>query len=205
MSPRRMITTDCHIAPPFSLVEQLPESYRRHFTRLVRRKDGSHLIHPVPPAAAALMMGDGPGSGATMVEVPVDDDPQALAKAAVGNVCPEATPSFDPVAQLADLERDGVYGAVLIGRIHTFDDGVPAEVDTGYCEVVNDWLAETWGPIWIEWRLLSTFLIATWRRRCANWSGLLQWDCVQRSFPMASSTGLPISPSGNRSGRQRMS
>lgn len=146
MSPRRMITTDCHIAPPFSLVEQLPESYRRHFTRLVRRKDGSHLIHPVPPAAAALMMGGGPGSGATTVEVPVDDDPQALAKAAVGNVCPEATPSFDPVAQLADLERDGVYGAVLIGRIHTFDDGVPAEVDTAYCEVVNDWLAETWGP-----------------------------------------------------------
>ena len=146
MSPRRMITTDCHIAPPFSLVEQLPESYRRHFTRLDRRKDGSHLIHPVPPAAAALMMGGGPGSGATTVEVPVDDDPQALAKAAVGNVCPEATPSFDPMAQLADLERDGVYGAVLIGRIHTFDDGVPAEVDTAYCEVVNDWLAETWGP-----------------------------------------------------------
>ena len=31
---RRLITTDCHIAPPYSLVEQLPEPYR---TTLVLR------------------------------------------------------------------------------------------------------------------------------------------------------------------------
>ena len=58
---------------------------------------------------------------------------------------PEAEPSFDPAEQLADLERDGVYGAVLIGRVAVFDTGAPAEVDTAYCQVANDWLAET-GP-----------------------------------------------------------
>ena len=65
---------------------------------------------------------------------------------AVHNVCPEAEPSFDPAEQLADLERDGVYGAVLIGRVAVFDTGAPAEVDTAYCQVANDWLAETSGP-----------------------------------------------------------
>ena len=80
------------------------------------------------------------------MELPVEDEPRALARAAVGNVCPEAVPSFDPAAQLADLERDGVYGAVLIGRISAFEDDTPAEVDVAYCQLVNDWLAETWRP-----------------------------------------------------------
>ena len=141
---RPMITTDCHIAPPFSLVEELPESYRRHFTRLDRRDDGAHIVQPIPPSAMALM-----GRSSELdssIELPVEDAPLALARAAVGNVCPEAVPSFDPAAQLADLERDGVYGAVLIGRISAFKDDTPPEVDTAYCQLVNDWLAETWRP-----------------------------------------------------------
>jgi predicted TIM-barrel fold metal-dependent hydrolase len=146
VSQAQMITTDCHIAPPFSLVDELPESYRQYFTRLDRRDDGAYLIRPVPPAVAAMMMDDGPESGTTTVEVPIEDEPQALARAAVNNVCPEALPSFDPAAQLADLERDGVHGAVLIGRISAFDDDSPPEVDVAYCRIVNDWLAETWGP-----------------------------------------------------------
>ena len=141
---RPMITTDCHIAPPFSLVEELPQSYRRHFTRLDRRDDGAHIVQPIPPSAMALM---GRSSDLdSSIELPVEDEPLALARAAVGNVCPEAVPSFDPVAQLADLERDGVYGAVLIGRISVFKDDTPPEVDTAYCQLVNDWLAETWRP-----------------------------------------------------------
>ena len=35
---------------------------------------------------------------------------------------------------------------MLISRIHGFDAGTPPEVDIAYCQVVNDWLAETWGP-----------------------------------------------------------
>jgi predicted TIM-barrel fold metal-dependent hydrolase len=93
-----------------------------------------------------LMGGDGSESMPTTFETPVEDDPVVLAKAAVHNVCPEAVPSFDPAATLADLERDGVYGAVLIGRISAMKDDCPSEVDVDYCRLVNDWLAETWGP-----------------------------------------------------------
>jgi predicted TIM-barrel fold metal-dependent hydrolase len=135
---RRLITTDCHIAPPFSLVEELPESYREHFPRLARRDDGAYVTQRRP--AAMAMMGDA-GAGTK-----VDDNPRALARAAVGNVCPEAEPSFEPADLLAELERDGVYGAVLIGRISVFDGGIPTDADVAYCRLVNDWLAETWGP-----------------------------------------------------------
>lgn len=139
-----MITTDCHIAPPLSLMEELPESYRRYFSHVERRDGQTHLIRPMLRAAAMGMTDDRVDARPTM-DTAVDDDPAALARAAVGNVCPEAMPSFDPAAQLADLERDGVYGAVLISRISVLD-GTPAEVDAAYCHLVNDWLAETWGP-----------------------------------------------------------
>jgi predicted TIM-barrel fold metal-dependent hydrolase len=153
----RLITTDCHIAPPYSLVEELPESYREHFPRLDRREDGAYVtnafISPMMGASAHSGKDNGPRAGdlKAMIAgaangVKVEDDPRVLARTAVLNVCPEAEPSFDPAEQLADLERDGVYGAVLIGRISVIETGLPAEVDVAYCEVVNDWLADTWGP-----------------------------------------------------------
>ena len=52
---RRLITTDCHIAPPYSLVEQLPESYRQHFPRLERRTEGTFLKQPRVAQMAAVM------------------------------------------------------------------------------------------------------------------------------------------------------
>jgi predicted TIM-barrel fold metal-dependent hydrolase len=134
---RRLITTDCHIAPPHSLVDELPESYRQYFPHLEDRDDGKYIVRP--ESVAMAMMGGGRDMG-----VRVEDNPQALARAAVGNVCEEAVPSFDAAEQLADLERDGVYGAVLIGRISVFDNGTPADVDAAYCELVNDWQHETW-------------------------------------------------------------
>lgn len=135
---RRLVTSDCHIAPPFTLLEDLPESYREYFPRLRRRGGKVEVIRRGHPAMAT-MVGGGPG-------VAVENEPRALASAAVSNVVPEAEPSFDPTEQLADLERDGVYGAVLIGRLEHFDNGTPPEVDVAYCRLVNDWLAETWGP-----------------------------------------------------------
>ena len=83
----------------------------------------------------AMMTGEG-----------TESDITADATGAVGNVVAEAHPSFDAAEQLADLERDGVYGAVLIGRITDMPNAIPADADTAYCKVVNDWLAETWGP-----------------------------------------------------------
>jgi predicted TIM-barrel fold metal-dependent hydrolase len=138
MMSRRLITTDCHFAPPFSLVDELPESYREHFPRLVRRGRATSVIWPRPVATAMTDTND--------PAVSIDDHPRALARAAIANVCPEAEPSFDPVEHLAELERDGVLGAVLIGRLSVFDGSTPAEVDAAYCRVANDWMADTWGP-----------------------------------------------------------
>jgi predicted TIM-barrel fold metal-dependent hydrolase len=137
---RRMITADCHIAVPPWVVEELPESYRQYFPRIERRPDGDFVLDPTVRAMAGMMGAGGQSAGERV------DDRRSLARVAVHNVCPEAEPSFDPVEQLADLERDGVYGAVLIGRVAVFDTGAPAEVDTAYCKLANDWLAETWGP-----------------------------------------------------------
>jgi predicted TIM-barrel fold metal-dependent hydrolase len=136
---RRLITTDCHHAPPFSLVEQLPESYRRHFPRLSRRPDGTYVVFP---KAVPMAMADESATAARLD----DDGPRSLARAAIANVCPEADPSFDPREQLAELERDGVYGAVLIGRQSVLNGDAPAEVNIAYCQLVNDWLADTWRP-----------------------------------------------------------
>ena len=77
---------------------------------------------------------------------------------------PEAAPSFDPAEQLAELERDGVYGAVLIARITVFDLGPRPRSRAAYCRVVNDWLAETWGP-YLD-RVVPGILLPYKRRRC---------------------------------------
>ena len=36
---RKLITSDCHIAAPYSLLDELPESYRQWFPRIERRGD----------------------------------------------------------------------------------------------------------------------------------------------------------------------
>lgn len=51
-------------------------------------------------------------------------DIRSDATGAEGNVVKEAHPSLDAAEQLADLERDGVYGAVLIGRIADMPNGI---------------------------------------------------------------------------------
>jgi predicted TIM-barrel fold metal-dependent hydrolase len=139
---RRLITTDCHIAPPYALVDELPESYREYFPRLERRRDGLYVKSP-RTVISAMMEAMGGGSDTS---VKVDDDPRALAKMAVLNVCDGAEPSFDPAEQIADYERDGVYGAVLIGQLAVLEVAKPLAADVAYCELVNDWQAETWGP-----------------------------------------------------------
>ena len=138
---RKMITTDCHVSTPYSVVDQLPEKYREHFPRIDRRDDGDYLVHPRLPARMAAMAG-GSSDG---VQLPTDD-PAAVARMAWGNVCPEASPSYDPAEHLAQLELDGVYGAVLIGEAGHLAPEVPIDAQIAYCQAVNDYSAETWGP-----------------------------------------------------------
>ncbi len=98
----KLITTDCHVSPPLSVLDELPESYRQYFRRVEQRPDGEYLLEP----AGAGMMGM-PTPPPTRIEG------DAAVRVAVG-ACHEAKPSFDPAEVLAELERDGVYGAVLI-------------------------------------------------------------------------------------------
>jgi predicted TIM-barrel fold metal-dependent hydrolase len=149
---RRLITTDCHIAPPFSLFDELPDKYRDHFPHIEHRDDGDYLVRPerkleTMGAAAQSRAKAQMARGRNMAgggEIKLDDE-RAGARLAVGNVCDPATPSNNPKEQLAELERDGVYGAVLIGRFGGFDMQ-PLDADLAYCQLVNDYLADTWRP-----------------------------------------------------------
>jgi predicted TIM-barrel fold metal-dependent hydrolase len=130
----KLITSDCHVGLPHSLVEELPESYRQHFARVEHRADGDYMLLPKMEHMTALKIPP---------EIKMEGD---AAVRMVFGACEEARPSFDPAEMLADLERDGVYGAVLISRLNVIPDVTPIEVDIAYCQVANDWLAENWGP-----------------------------------------------------------
>ena len=130
---RTLITTDCHVAVPYSVLDPLPESYRQWFPRIESRGDGDYLVRPMPQEMMAFRS----------PEVKVEGD--NAVRLAVG-ATEEARPSFEPREVLADLERDGVQGAVLIGRISIGQDTKPVEADIAYCEVVNDWMMEHWSP-----------------------------------------------------------
>jgi predicted TIM-barrel fold metal-dependent hydrolase len=131
---RKLITTDCHIGVPYSVLDELPGAYREFFPRIEQRDGDEYLV----PAAGAGMMGMAPPPPAKVVG-------DSAVRVAVG-ACDEAQPSFQPDAVLAELEKDGVYGAVLIGRIAAHYDTMPIDADIAYCELVNDWTADTWGP-----------------------------------------------------------
>ncbi len=130
----KLITSDCHIAAPYALVDELPAAYRQYFARVEQRGDGDYLLMP----SGGEMM----GACKPPVTKIVGD---SAVRMAVG-ACDESQPSFEPSKVMAELERDGVYGAVLIGRIAVHLDTIPIEADIAYCQVLNDWTAEHWGP-----------------------------------------------------------
>jgi predicted TIM-barrel fold metal-dependent hydrolase len=134
MNDLKLITSDCHVGVPYEVLDELPESYRRHFPRIERRPDGDYLVGPEGEA----MMGI-----SAAPETRFEGD--GAVRVAVG-ACDEARPSFTPSEVLEDLTRDGVTGAVLIGRIAVGYDTMPIEADIAYCQLVNDWTAENWGP-----------------------------------------------------------
>ena len=46
MVPEKLITADCHITPPLSLVNELPEHYREYFPRLEKDENGKESSSP---------------------------------------------------------------------------------------------------------------------------------------------------------------
>lgn len=130
----KLITTDCHIGVPYTVLDALPAAYREFFPRIEARADGEYLI----PAGPGAMMGAAPTP-------PTRVEGDSAVRVSVG-ACDESRPSFEPAEVLADLERDGVHGAVLIGRIAARYDTMPIDADVAYCELVNDWTHDAWKP-----------------------------------------------------------
>lgn len=173
---QKLIATDCHISPPFSVLDELPESYRQYFRRVERRADGDYLLEPVGSAMMGMQT-----APATKIEG------DAAVRVAVG-ACDEANPSFEPADVLAELERDGVYGAVLISRISAMHDTMPIDADIAYCKVINDWNASAWNPTSTGSRPASFSPTATLPHVCAKSSVAPRWVCVPRCFPTPTAT-----------------
>jgi predicted TIM-barrel fold metal-dependent hydrolase len=137
-----MITTDCHVSVPPEVLDELPASFRQWFPRYEERADGIYMLSPEKGADNMGMVGWGQKK---LGEDPADPLHLSPAHVLVGGSA-EARPSFEPAEVIADLERDGVKGAVLISRVPPWDATRPVEVDIAYCELVNDWNAEHWAP-----------------------------------------------------------
>ncbi|HEX3705837.1 MAG TPA: hypothetical protein VHV76_04330 [Mycobacteriales bacterium] len=93
MATRPLITTDCHIAPPPTLADELPERLRCKVIHLETRADGTYLIRPelVPETMREIIGGAaeqcrprlradrliGTGSGTSMMRLsPLDSSPK---------------------------------------------------------------------------------------------------------------------------------
>jgi predicted TIM-barrel fold metal-dependent hydrolase len=141
---RKLITTDNHLSPPPWLLDELPEQYRDKVSsqmfQVENRPDGRYLV--IPSTRANLMMGAGIPS-----EFKVDDD-RMLTKILHSSILLEEDnyPAFDPEGRLADMETEGVVGAVLIGAPEFGSARGPEVVaaQIAWCHVANDWLADTY-------------------------------------------------------------
>ena len=135
---RTLITTDCHVSPPYELTDELPEQYREYFPHIVHDADGSHVVNPVRIGGGMMAANN------SFMRPPLAGDLTERARTANGGV-PESSPSYDPAGLLAELEREQCRGAVLISRV-AFRDDVPVDAQVAYCRLVNDYLADTWKP-----------------------------------------------------------
>ena len=144
---RRAITTDCHVAPPPTLSEELPERMRSSVPHLEERADGVFLVRPQPlTEEMKAVLGDEIVDAMTAMlaaGVKVDpDDEEEMARLSIGNCCEDARPGFSAQSFLGELDRDGLAGAVLIGPT-AFGPNADAELDIAWCGLLNDWAAET--------------------------------------------------------------
>jgi len=148
VSPRPLITTDCHLSPPPTLADELPERFRSQVTHLEARSDGTYLVRPdmMPEGMREVMeanMGGDAVTAALAMGVKVDPDDEAtLARVLAADCCAQANPGFTLNSYLDDLQRDGVVGAVLIGAA-AFGSHADPEVDIAWTRLVNDWTADT--------------------------------------------------------------
>ena len=144
MTQRPLITTDCHIAPPPTLADELPGPMRSRVTHLEDRSDGVYLVRPeqIPEGMReTLEAGGATGMTALMEQgIKVDpDDESELARVLAGDCCAQALVGFTAQRYIDELNRDGVVGAVLIGGA-AFSTHSDTEIDIAWTRLVNDWI-----------------------------------------------------------------
>ena len=147
MTTLPLITTDCHIAPPPALADELPERFRDQVTHLESRADGVYLVRPdlLPDSMKDAMGSEAVDAMRRMLSegVKVDPDDEAnLARVIAADICAQANPGFTAQSYIDELARDGVVGAVLIGAA-AFGMHTDTEVDIAWTRLVNDWTADT--------------------------------------------------------------
>jgi predicted TIM-barrel fold metal-dependent hydrolase len=130
-----LITSDCHIAAPYELTDELPERYREYFPHLEYREDGAYVINPLQIGGRGMTMGTGGGR-------PLEPDLADRARAASTGVADTAA-GYAPEELLADLARDSVSGAVLISRV-AYRNDCPPDAQIAYCRLMNDYLADVY-------------------------------------------------------------
>jgi hypothetical protein len=67
MVPDKLITADCHITPPLSLVNELPEHYREYFPRIEKDENGKDVYKLGHIVSLSMMTGEGADS-----DIPAD-------------------------------------------------------------------------------------------------------------------------------------
>jgi predicted TIM-barrel fold metal-dependent hydrolase len=145
-----IITTDSHHAVPLSLADELPDKYRQYLPRLETREDGTYLVRPQFSADRARRDADGGGemmdsmTRALAQGIKVDtSDEAALRRMTAGNCAPVADPGYTPQQRVADMERDGIVGEMLIGN-GAFGQTLPdPDANLAWTRLVNDWVADT--------------------------------------------------------------
>ena len=59
MVPEKLITADCHITPPLSIVNELPEHYREYFPRIEKDENGKDVYKLGHIVSLSMMTGEG--------------------------------------------------------------------------------------------------------------------------------------------------
>ena len=77
MPKRPLITTDCHIAPPATLADELPERMRSKVTHLENRSDGVYLVRPeqIPEGMREALESGGATGMTALLEQGIKVDP----------------------------------------------------------------------------------------------------------------------------------
>jgi predicted TIM-barrel fold metal-dependent hydrolase len=131
VADRRLVSANSRIALPPYLADEMPARWR-DFVPHIERVDGGHVfVRPGQEFAGMKRV-----SSQDMIGV------HDLERVTYGNCVADAVPSWLPEGRIAEMERDGVVGEVLIA-----DPGLSAlanaSIEVEWARLANDFLSDT--------------------------------------------------------------